>query len=860
MSERASAGQIRRASGRSNTAHLRELVESGWTRQDLDNMANSQEGKGALHLAAWQGSLGSIDYLVEELGCDINVIARGKYSYGKTPIFFATTRNRNTMVRHLLQKGANVKVVNNKGQSVLSIASSHLTPETIALVREAEERQTDIEWTNYRKTHSDGEVYGDLDPRFLERPIRATDVVTDLAVNPTTRKSRLESYSRPDNERANGKAHNKAQKRKGEKKPTPPSAELLIKYERVWEQLCGVLKGVGVSTGDVLSDSVNVQSLSANKKLPDTEIHIKSERARKVSIMEYGVGADDNSIACIVSAHSVGHSTDIVGSAAQQSTVASDPCVSEVDNNKSLFECEMAATTLAYKAMKSGMFGGNLTEVRCVSIDSNLSEFDSFLSYEGDKSSTDVVSVGSGDPPTPAANGRDGLYTLASQFGNLDINVEPCPVSLDTALISAAVPLFVQIVQLEDALRRPWIPTATTRLQGTTHGVVLLDTAIAYLEMPIAQDNEDSDADTNSEEVTPKGQQVGVMKPGMCERGVKCTKVVQAVKESTEIMDKTVSELAQGQDTAGKVSVECRTRDLVLLKKWQQHVYKEHESDSTTGSPSPQLTRKQRQQRKQSLDEFNTTSDWKRAREALKGLTTELLCDSAKSGSVLTLPSPATFVDGTSDLAQLEERLYEHIRRCDDKGMRAVVAFDTEWAGEGDDVGLATIQLAVGNTQTQEHSIESWIVDLLSEEIEDDAQAFLSWLFVHSGVLLVGFAIGHDLNKLNLFLHRRVDTDDRLVAPSHTHKEPNTSECDSCLLDLQTAARVEGLKTGCMPGLKKCCQHYISNTRALDKREQRSDWARRPLSASQLEYAGLDAAVLLVLLSAMDRRIYHGDS
>ena len=57
-----------------------------------------------------------------------------------------------------------------------------------------------------------------------------------------------------------------------------------------------------------------------------------------------------------------------------------------------------------------------------------------------------------------------------------------------------------------------------------------------------------------------------------------------------------------------------------------------------------------------------------------------------------------------------------------------------------------------------------------------------------------------------------------------------------------------------MPGLKSCCSYFNMLPWTLDKAEQCSNWGQRPLSADQLEYAGLDAAVLLVLLSELVRR------
>ena len=96
--------------------------------------------KSVLHLAAWHGSIETVRWLLE-WGCDVDTISTGPYSYGKTAIFFATTRGRNDVVQLLLEYGANVCIINNKGQSVLSLASTHLPPTTIAAIQKAEKEQ-----------------------------------------------------------------------------------------------------------------------------------------------------------------------------------------------------------------------------------------------------------------------------------------------------------------------------------------------------------------------------------------------------------------------------------------------------------------------------------------------------------------------------------------------------------------------------------------------------------------------------------------------------------------------------------------------------------------------------------------------
>lgn len=62
----------------------------------------------------------------------------------------------------LISHGAWVKIVNNKGQSPRSLAVTHLKPSTLDLIEKAEEEQSDLPWLNFRESHSDGALYGDL--------------------------------------------------------------------------------------------------------------------------------------------------------------------------------------------------------------------------------------------------------------------------------------------------------------------------------------------------------------------------------------------------------------------------------------------------------------------------------------------------------------------------------------------------------------------------------------------------------------------------------------------------------------------------------------------------------------------------
>ena len=158
INDRATDAQLRRAAGSKCLEALKEAVQ-GWTAEEIDGMAN--DGKSALHMAAWKGSLENVKYLIETLGCDINIFSKQEFSYGKTPIFFAATQSRQDVLEYLLSKGVKVAIVNNKGQSVLSIASSHDMPASVLeQIRHLETRQKN-DWWNFRESHSDGFEYGE---------------------------------------------------------------------------------------------------------------------------------------------------------------------------------------------------------------------------------------------------------------------------------------------------------------------------------------------------------------------------------------------------------------------------------------------------------------------------------------------------------------------------------------------------------------------------------------------------------------------------------------------------------------------------------------------------------------------------
>lgn len=134
-------------------------------RLDIDFPTGS--GKTALQLAAWKGSIENVVELLKR-GANVNTWSTNIGNYGKTAIFYAITKCREDIVIKLLEYGAIVKIVNNKGQSPRSLAASHLSSKILLAIENQEMIQSDIEWLNFRSTHSDGAVYGDIDPRFLD--------------------------------------------------------------------------------------------------------------------------------------------------------------------------------------------------------------------------------------------------------------------------------------------------------------------------------------------------------------------------------------------------------------------------------------------------------------------------------------------------------------------------------------------------------------------------------------------------------------------------------------------------------------------------------------------------------------------
>ena len=138
---------------------------------------------------------------------------------------------------------------------------------------------------------------------------------------------------------------------------------------------------------------------------------------------------------------------------------------------------------------------------------------------------------------------------------------------------------------------------------------------------------------------------------------------------------------------------------------------------------------------------------------------------------------------------------------------------------------LALVQLAVED--------RAWVLDALgSDDSRNALGALLCWMLDEvdsSRLTVLGFAFSGDLAVL-----RPICGGASLAAHN--------------LIDLQTLGRQVGENT---PSLKKVCARAIG--KRLDKEQQCSDWARRPLSRDQFLYAALDAHVLLEMHAALLR-------
>jgi len=167
------------------------------------------------------------------------------------------------------------------------------------------------------------------------------------------------------------------------------------------------------------------------------------------------------------------------------------------------------------------------------------------------------------------------------------------------------------------------------------------------------------------------------------------------------------------------------------------------------------------------------------------------------------------FIDDVSGLLRVRETL--SATRC------RAVAFDCEWR---DPRPLSTLQFSPAHTQ------ETFIIDATSANISrEDLASFIAAIFSDLSVKKLAFAPEQDWRRLRVTCKS---------SPISNFSHLPVTFHDANVIDLQGGTSVS---------LASVVADTLGFT--LDKRCQRSNWDKRPLSQQQMFYAALDAEVLL---------------
>ncbi|OAE19256.1 hypothetical protein AXG93_3507s1280 [Marchantia polymorpha subsp. ruderalis] len=173
------------------------------------------------------------------------------------------------------------------------------------------------------------------------------------------------------------------------------------------------------------------------------------------------------------------------------------------------------------------------------------------------------------------------------------------------------------------------------------------------------------------------------------------------------------------------------------------------------------------------------------------------------------MPSDKVFwVDSAESMAFAKE----HFRHA------TIVGLDSEWKANhvkgSQENKVSILQLATAECV--------FVFDMLQLSVKepDALDDCLKIVFHAPNVLKLGYAVNNDLERL-----------------VHSYQGFECFAVCESLLDLQTFA---GRTKGGLTGLTK-----LAVGGYLDKRARMSDWEKRPLSEKQLQYAALDAAVLM---------------
>ena len=676
-------------------------------------------------MAAWTGAIENVILLLD-MGVNINAIATRTHAYGKTPIFFAATRSRKDVMNLLLDRNANVRIVNNKGQSVYSIAASHFASDVVDRILQLEKEQQihdglDADsldgWVDYKKSHPDGCVYGDLDLRFLGRELTDDDVVKHLVVNPTTKKSRKGNFAKNNPHLTDWRQPKIDQEDKKRLPPKPDfiSEEDIVTLEKLWCQVRQSLRDN--DSWSIFSTLLSIVQIFDGKKM---------------------------------------NSSWAVDCAARLKLEAIMSCIEQNENQKSEGQGVQNTDLMSSILSEATIYCGN-----------------------GDRYAVLVKRILT--KTTEATESLDADYTSLSKYERIQMDLFWA--NAETALNSESYDemflSLIKIVILMDTKAGPWMFDLAKKLQ-------------TFLESSNAS--------------------------------------VDNVKRQLEIS-----------------CDRYNNRQSMLLRKL---LSKSIDRDNFTVKRSPKSCT---QQKKKKKSDHSLPGHYKSTIKLLQRTPTtllswDILMNDSANPSYLSLPSRPIFVDSCTELECLQSKLQGIAMRSEseaDLNLSHFVAFDTEWYSAATSTQLATVQLSI----LDEGIPSSWVVDLLcADNTPNNSMTcnLLRWLFVESELNLVGFAYKHDLHMLSTYIGQDITISEKYI--------------DLQLLAAHQMMEEEDISS--LPGLKSTCDYFLKfgagaeknwGDYSLSKKEQCSEWGRRPLSPSQLEYAGLDAAVLLVVLADIVR-------
>ena len=789
---------LRKAAGSKDPTLLPALLSTHSPPITLADLEETiPDGKNALHMACWTGNLSNISRLLEREGCNIDSISTGLHSYGKTPIFFAITRDREDVVEYLLNRGANVRIVNNKGQSVYSLGMSHLPKEIMERIKLLEVEQDKIQlrqcssngWLDYSKSHSDGCIYGDLDLRFINRALTKDDVVKDGVVNPSTKQSRKGNFARnnpqavhnasagkmnDDANEANNIGEKKKKKQTLKKKQQQCISPILTKEEEAhldksWSQVQSAL--TNCNSWDAFSSLLSVVQFWDGKEVQSPWI---TECATQLQLL-----VNLERILCEISLRIVdGEASGIISS-------------EQTDEDKNCRDRIHSALSEA--------------TIFCGSGDRHASLVKRILTKSIEKQNAAETDL------------TQQEEELILKFWN-DVEIAIKNGNSEQAFIS-----LIQIVIIWDEKNCPWMQSAALQLH------TMLETISLCTSGKIVD---------------------AAMKDmlGYCENNNRHASLLK------KLLTKSVDSQSDEIDSGNKVTPANKNTSS-----------KKKNSTKTRNLPKHYLTIMNSLRKE--LTENGDVASW--------NMLLNPYSQSKIDHHHLSLANPPKLIDSSSGLKILQSKLCSTISSrsgidapvINDKiQFERIVSFDSEWCtSDNGTTELATIQFSI----FEDGIPLAWVVDLqpngavctynddISNAYSTMTCSMLRWLFLESDAYLLGFAHQHDLHMISSYIGEEI---------------PVTNPR---FLDLQLIAAnkmADGSGNSSLPGLKSCCSYFIdASTRSrerndckmdvqpnwstweLSKEEQCSDWSKRPLSTGQLEYAGLDAAVLLVLLAEIVR-------